>query len=407
MTTPTRPLSLFHLLDPDVLADPYPLYARLRQESPVLWDRFLGAWVVTRYDDVEAVLTRFRAERTPTPDRLIELGMQRLAPVAQIMVKQVIFMDNPQHRRVRGFALNAFTARRVDRLRGHVRDIANDLVDRVIARGAMDLMADFANPLPAIVTAEMLGVPTEDHEQLKDWAQTFGQMLGNFQHNPDGIDDVLKAASELTAYFKQALARHASEPSEGLVGALSNARMNGDRLTEDEVVANAIMTLVAGLETTTNLIGNGLLTLLRHPAELEKLRNDPSALPTAIEELVRYESPSQLTARIAPENAVINGQPIGPGEAVIAVVGAANRDPERFTEPDTLDLARQDNRHLGFGWGEHFCFGAPLARLEAQIAFETLLSRLDGLEVAGGAPRWRSTNLGLRGLETLPIRWRV
>jgi cytochrome P450 len=404
MTTPTRPLSLFHLLDPDVLADPYPLYARLRQESPVLWDRFLGAWVVTRYDDVELVLTRFRAERTPTPDRLIELGMQRLAPVAQIMVNQVIFMDNPQHRRVRGFALSAFTARRVDRLRGHVHDIANDLVDRVITQGEMDLMRDFANPLPAIVTAEMLGVPTEDHEQLKDWAQTFGQMLGNFQHNPDGIDGVLNAASELTAYFKQALASHAGE---GLIGALSNARRNGDRLTEDEVVANAIMTLVAGLETTTNLIGNGVLTLLRHPAELEKLRADPAALPAAIEELVRYESPSQLTARIAPEDAVISGQTIQPGEAVIAVVGAANRDPERFAQPDKLDLARPDNRHLGFGWGEHFCFGAPLARMEAQIAFEIVLSRLNGLELAGGSPQWRSTNLGLRGLETLPIRWRV
>ncbi|HZQ31434.1 MAG TPA: cytochrome P450 [Mycobacterium sp.] len=404
MTSPTRALSLFHLLDPEVLADPYPLYALLRRESPVLWDRFLGAWVVTRYDYVEEVLTRFRAERTPTPDRLIKLGMQRLAPVAEIMVNQVIFMDPPQHRRVRGFMLSAFTARSVERLRGHVHDIANELVDRVIRRGEMDLMGDFANPLPAIVTAEMLGVPTEDHEQLREWSQEFGQMLGNFQHNPDNIDGVLKSVSEMTPYFRDAL--YAGTPSEGLIGALSHARVNGDRLTDDEVVANAIMAMVAGLETTTNLIGNGLLTLLRHPAELEELRADLSALPAAVEELVRYESPSQLTARIAPENAVVGGQRIQEGQAVIAVVGAANRDPDRFSDPDKLDLARAGNRHLGFGWGEHFCFGAPLARLEAHIAFETLLSRLDGLELAVGAPQWRATNLGLRGLESLPIRWR-
>jgi cytochrome P450 len=407
MTTPTRPLSLFHLLDPEVLADPYPLYARLRHESPVLWDRFLGAWVVTRYDDVEHVLTRFRAERTPTPERLTELGMHRLAPVAQVMVKQVIFMDPPQHGRVRGLAAAAFMARRVERMRDHIRDIANDLVDRVVAQGHMDLMHDFANPLPAIVTAEMLGVPTEDHEQLRIWSQEFGQMLGNFQHNPDNIDGVLTAVSEMDPYFRRELKRQSGAPTEGLIGALSQVRMDGDRLSDDEVVANAIMAMVAGLETTTNLIGNGLLTLLRHPAALADLRADLTAVPTAVEELVRYESPSQLTARIAPDNAVVGGQAIEAGQAVIAVVGAANRDPERFEGPDVLDLARKDNRHLGFGWGPHFCFGGPLARIEGQIAFETLLSRLNGLELAGGHPQWRSTNLGLRGLETLPIRWRV
>jgi cytochrome P450 len=406
MTTHTGSLSLFHLLDPDVLANPYPLYAQLRQESPVLWDRFLHAWVLTRYDDVVEVLGRFGAECTPTPDRLTELGMQRLAPVAEIMVKQMLFMDPPQHRRVRGLASHAFTARRVERLRDHIRDIADGLIDRVVAHGEMDLMSDFAGPLPAIVSAEMLGLPTQDHEQLKEWSQTFAQILGNFQNNPDGIDDVLNATSDMTEYLQRALARNADAPTVGLIGLLSQARVQGDQLTHEEVIANTIITMVGAMETTTNLIGNGLVTLLRNPSALEQLRDDPAILPSAIEELLRYESPSQQTTRIAPEDLVLGGQQIERGQSVIAVMGAANRDPDRFADPDRLDLNRQDNRHLAFGWGPHFCFGAPLGRIEAQVAFEALLTRLPELELGGGPLQWRE-NLKLRGLEKLPIRWQA
>jgi cytochrome P450 len=406
MTARTGSLSLFHLLDPDVLANPYPLYAQLRQESPVLWDRFLHAWVVTRYDDVVEVLGRFGAECTPSPDRLTELGMQRLAPVAEIMVKQMLFMDPPQHRRVRGLASHAFTARRVERLRDRIRDIADGLIDRVVAYSEMDLMSDFAGPLPAIVSAEMLGLPIQDHEQLKEWSQTFAQILGNFQNNPDGIDDVLNATSDMTEYLQRALAQHSDAPTVGLIGLLSQARVQGDRLTQEEVIANTIITMVGAMETTTNLIGNGLVTLLRNPSALEQLCHDPAMLPTAIEELLRYESPSQQTTRIAPEDLLLCGQQIERGQSVIAVMGAANRDPARFADPDTLDLTRQDNRHLAFGWGPHLCFGAPLGRIEAQIAFEALLTRLPELELAGGPLQWRA-NLKLRGLEKLPIRWRA
>ncbi len=406
MTARTGSLSLFHLLDPDILADPYPLYAQLRQESPVLWDRFLHAWVLTRYDDVVEVLGRFGAECTPSPDRLAELGMQRLAPVAEIMVKQMLFMDSPQHRRVRGLASHAFTARRVEKLRDHIRNIADGLIDRVIAYGEMDLMSDFAGPLPAIVSAEMLGLPTQDHEQLKEWSQTFAQILGNFQNNPDGIDEVLNATSDMTEYLQHALTQNADAPTVGLIGLLSQARLQGERLTQEEVIANTIITMVGAMETTTNLIGNGLVTLLRHPSALEQLRRDPAMLPTAIEELLRYESPSQQTTRIAPEDVVLGGQQIEQGQSVIAVMGAANRDPARFSDPDRLDLTRQDNRHLAFGWGPHFCFGAPLGRIEAQIAFEALLTRLPELELGGGPLQWRA-NLKLRGLEKLPIRWQA
>jgi pimeloyl-[acyl-carrier protein] synthase len=268
----------------------------------------------------------------------------------------------------------------------------------------MDLMSDFAGPLPAIVSAEMLGLPTQDHEQLKDWSQTFAQILGNFQNNPDGMDDVLNAASDMAAYLHRALVRYSDAPTVGLIGLLGQARVQGDRLTEEEVVANTIITMVGAQETTTNLIGNGLVTLLRNPAALAQLREEPAILPSAVEELLRYESPSQQTTRIAPEDLVLGGQLIERGQSVIAVMGAANRDPERFADPDRLNLTRHDNRHLAFGWGPHFCFGAPLGRIEAQIAFETLLTRLPEIELVGGPLQWRA-NLKLRGLQTLPIRW--
>ncbi len=404
MTATSKPLSLFHLLDPEVLADPYPLYAQLRAESPVHWDPYLHTWVVTRYADVAEVLTRFRADRTPTPDKLVELGMQQLTPLAQVMVRQMLFLDPPQHSRVRALAAAAFTPRRIERLREHIQDITNTLVDAVAARGQMDVMQELAGPLPAIVTAELLGVPTADHEQLKDWSQDFAEMLGNFQHNPGRVEKVLRSVEGMTSYFRDALTRQPAEPTEGLLNALANAEVDGDRLTEDEVIANVIVTMVGGQETTTNLIGNGLLTLLRTPGALERLRADPSAIPTAIEELLRYESPSQHTARLAPDDVVLGGQAIGKGQAVIAVLGAANRDPERFADPDVLDLARKDNRHLAFGWAGHFCFGAPLARMEAHIAFETMLRRLPELELVSEPVSWRA-NLGLRGLTALPITW--
>jgi cytochrome P450 len=400
----TETLSLYGLLDPQVLADPYPLYTRLRDESPVLWDPYLHAWVVTRYADVAQVLLKFKADRTPTPDRLSELGMRQLAPVAQVMVRQMLFMDPPQHARVRGLAATAFTSRRVARLREHIQHITDTLINRVAASGHADVMADLASPLPAIVTAEMLGVPTADHERLKEWSADFAEMLGNFQHNPGRTERVLGSVEEMTSYFHDAVRRQASRPRDGLIKALTEATLDGDRLTDDEVVANLIVTMVGGQETTTNLIGNGLLTLLRNPGAMARLRDDPSLTPSAVEELLRYESPSQHTARIAPPDTAIGGQRIEAGQAVIAVMGAANRDPRRFPDPDRLDLARTDNRHLAFGWAAHFCFGAPLARMEAQIAFDTILRRLPDLRLDSAPLRWRP-NLGLRGLTELPVRW--
>lgn len=399
-------LSLHHLLDPEVLANPYPLYHRLRSEDPVHWDPYLHAWIVTRYADVLTVFQRFSSNRTPKPEQLNALGLSALTPLAEVMVHQMLFLDPPQHGRVRGLASKAFTPRRVEVLRSHIQDITNSLLDVVQDKGRMDAMADLATPLPAIVTAEMLGVPTSDWKQLTAWSSDFAQVLGNFQHNPERAPQVIRSLQEMIAYFSAAIRDHREHPRDGLISALVAAEIDGDRLTEEELVANVIVTMVGGQETTTNLIGNGILTLLRHRDQLEKLQGDPSLTPSAVEELLRYESPSQHTARLAPGDVELGGKLIHKRQAVIAVMGAANRDPERFPEPDTLDICRQDNRHVSFAWASHFCFGAPLARLEGQIVFETVLRRMPGLQLVDGPLKWRE-NLGLRGLTALPVTFLI
>jgi cytochrome P450 len=397
-----RPLSLCDLLDPEVLANPYPLFRRLRTEDPVHWDPYLHAWVVTRYADVIRVLRDFSANRTPTPEQLEKMGLSSLNSIAQVMVKQMLFLDAPAHTRLRSLASYAFTPQRVEVLRGHIREITNSLIDKVVDRGHMDVIADLAEPLPYIVTAEMLGVPVADAPRLKEWSRDFAEMLGNFQHNPGRAPRVARSVQEMTRYFHSAVEQIRKHPREGLIHSFLTAEVDGDRFTDDEIVANTIVTMVGGQETTTNLIGNGVLTLLRHPDQLAQLKADLAKLPSAIEEMLRFEPPSQHTARLAPEDTELGGKLIRKRQAVIAVMAAGNRDPERFRDPDRFDIARQDNRHLSFGWAAHFCFGAALARIEGQVAFEAMLRRLGNWVLAPGPLSWR-TNLGLRGLEALPI----
>jgi len=399
-------LSLYHLLDPAVLANPYPLFHRLRQEDPVHWDPFLHAWVVTRYADVLEVLHSFAADRTPTPEQLASMGLAQLAPLAQLMVKQMLFMDASAHTRLRGLASQAFTPARIETLRSHIQEIVERLLDAVQDRGSMDVIADLAEPLPAIVTAEMLGLPVEDRHRLKAWSANFAEMLGNFQHNPDHAQRMLQTVEEMTAYFRDAVREIKQHPREGLIHSLLTAQIDGDRLTEEEVVANTIITMVGGQETTTNLMGNGMLTLLRHPEQMERLRGDLSLMGSAVEEMLRFESPSQHTARLAPSDRQLGSKLIRKRQAVIAVMAAANRDPERFPEPDRFDIARTDNRHLAFGYAAHFCFGAPLARMEGQVAFAALLRRFENIQLAPQDLVWR-TNLGLRGLNSLKVTFDV
>jgi len=399
-------LSLYHLLDPAVLANPYPLFHRLRTEDPVHWDVFLHTWVVTRYTDVLEVLHRFSADRTHTPSKLQAMGLGDMSPIARLMVKQMLFMDPPAHTRLRSLASQAFSPARVAVLRTHIRDIVKRLLDEVQDKGEMDVIRELGEPLPAIVTAEMLGVPTDDRHRLKAWSADFAEMLGNFQHNPEHAPRMLRAVEEMTSYFKDQVLTQRDRPREGLVHSLMTAEVDGDRLTDEEVVATCIVTMVGGLETTTNLIGNGVLTLLRHPEQMTRMREDLSLIPSAVEEMLRYESPSQHTGRLAPNDVEMGGRLIRKGQALMAVMAAANRDPERFPDPDRFDVTRIDNRHLAFGYAAHFCFGAALARVEGQEVFEAITRRLYDLELQPGPLTWRN-NLGLRGMIALPIKFRA
>jgi cytochrome P450 len=347
-------------------------------------------------------LHTFSANRTHTPEKLEAMQLSHMTPIAQLMVKQMLFMDPPSHTRLRSLASYAFTPQRVEVLRTHIRQIVNKLLDDVQDKGSLDIILDLAEPLPSIVTAEMLGVPVEDRDKLKFWSANFAEMLGNFQHNPERTPEILRTVQEMTAYFQETLIRMKKHPREGLVHSLMTAEIDGDRLTDEEVVANSIVTMVGGLETTTNLIGNGILTLLRNPEQLEKLRNDFSLIPSAVEEMLRYESPSQHTGRIVPQDREMGGKLLKKGQAIMAVMAAGNRDPERFPEPNRFDIMRTENRHLAFGWAAHFCFGAALARVEGQEAFTAIMTRLPNLRLRADKLVWRN-NLGLRGLTTLPV----
>ena len=397
-------ISLCQLTEPAVMASPYEFYRELRETHPVHWDAFLHSWVVTRYADIVTVLSRFSADRTLTPQKLDDMGLGSLKPIIEVMSQQMLFRDPPAHTRLRTLCAAAFTPARVAVLRNHIQDIVDGLIDQFIGRGHADIVADLAAPMPAIVTAEMLGVPVSDHEKLKQWSIDFAEILGNFQHQPDRVARVAASVRDMTEYFQAAIRRQETDPHEGLVHSLVQAQVDGTRLTEEEIIANCILTMIGGQETSTNLIGSGLLTLLRHPAQMRLLLDDPSLIPLAVEELLRFESPIQHTARVAQEEFLLGGTIIRQGQLVVAVLAAGNRDPQRFADPDRLDLKRGDKGHLAFGWSSHFCFGAPLARIEGQIAFSTLLRRLKNLELSSEDFRWRE-NFGLRGLDRLPVRF--
>jgi pimeloyl-[acyl-carrier protein] synthase len=395
-------LSLLRMLNPEVLADPYAHYRALREYDPVHWDPYMHAWVVTSYPEAVTVLLNYSADRTPPPAYLDRLGLSFMKPFAEVMIRQMMFMDGAGHARLRGICSAAFTPRRVEGLRAVIGSIADELIDKVIASGNMDMIADFANPLPAIVTAKLLGVPSEDHEKLHAWVLDLAEVLGNFQHHPDRVAQIVQSLEDLKNYVAARMEEQRSCPNSGLIYSLMTAEVDGHKLSDEEVIANTIITLIGGHETTTNLIASGFLTLLRNPESFQQLRSFPEIIGSAVEELLRFESPVQHTARIAPADVQLRGKTIPKGSRVVAVLAAANRDPNRFPNPDLLDLLRIDNRHLAFGWAAHFCFGAPLARMEGQIAFTTLLRRLSKPALIEDRCDWRE-NAGLRGLTSLNI----
>jgi cytochrome P450 len=393
------------MLRPEIAADPYPLYHRLRSDDPVRWDAPLNAWVVTRYADVQSALgdARLSAERiTLSTEWLPEAMRETLGPVFRALSRQMLFLDPPDHTRLRGLVNKAFTPRVVQGIRPRIQAIVDDLLDAVQPAGRMDVIQDFAYPLPAIVIAEMLGVPPEDRDQFRVWSDDFGALIGRSDLTLDGATRALRGVAEFMDYFRDIVARRRASPRDDLMQALIAAEDRGDALTEEELLANCVLLLAAGHGTTTHLIGNGLLALLRNPDQLRNLRDDPTSIAAAVTEFLRYDSPVQATGRVAAQELPIGARRVGVGEGVILCLGAANRDPEQFADPDRLDISRRENRPIAFGHGIHFCLGAPLARIEAQITFATLLRRLPALRLETDALEWEPS-LSFRGLARLPV----
>ena len=395
-------LTLLQMLNAEVLADPWELYRALREHSPVHWDPYMHAWVVTGYSEVVTVLKEYSADRSPTQEYLHQLGLSLLKPFAEMMQQQMLFMDGAMHARLRAICSAAFTPRKVEELLSAIESVADGLIDKVISNGSLDLIADFAKPFPGIVAAKLFGVPEEDHHQLAIWTADLAEVLGNFQHHPDRVAQIVQSLKDFAGYVAARMEEQRTSPTSGLIHSLMTAQVDGHRLSDDEVIANTIITLIGGHETTTNLIGSGFLRLLQEPASFQQLRSNPEIIPSAVEELLRIESPIQYTGRIAPATMQLGGKTIAEGSKVVAVLAAANRDSSRFPDPDHLNLLRPDNRHLAFGWAAHFCFGATLARMEGQVAFRKLLNRLSRPTLIDKKLSWRG-NAGLRGLTSLNI----
>jgi cytochrome P450 len=392
----------FNPMEPEFLADPYPTYHCLRAEDPVHYSP-LGFWVLTRYEDVASVLRDPRFIKEP----LAALVAARFgAEVPRGVGLSMLDRDPPDHTRLRSLVSKAFTPRVVEGLRPRIQQIVDGLVTRAQAVGSMDLIEEFAYPIPVNVICEMMGVPVKDHERFKGWSLDIARGLDSIWLPPDSEIPRRSAAARhaISDYFRELIAERRAAPRGDLLSALIAAEEAGDKLNEDELLATCILILIAGHETTVNLIGNGVLALLRHPDELDRLRRAPALITSAVEELLRYDGPVQRTARVASDDAAIGGRTIRKGEMVMPFIGAADRDPAQFRDPDRLDLSRGDNRHIAFGWGIHFCLGAPLARLEGQIAIDTLVRRLPGLELVAGTPEYRQS-LTLRGLKALPVKF--
>ena len=394
------------LASPGFKADPYPFFERLRETAPVCRVMLPGrqtAWLLTRYDDVAAALKDGRFAKDPnsalTPDQATRQPW--IPKMFRPLTRNMLDLDPPDHTRLRGLVHKAFTPRLVERMRARVESLADELLDAALRRRRLDLIRDYALPIPTTIIAEMLGVPARDRHRFHRWSRVL------VATSPFGLARFAAVPSVVffLRYIRKLVRARRADPRDDLVSALAQSEEAGDQLSEDELLAMIFLLLVAGHETTVNLIGNGALALLKNPGQRERLRGDPSLGKTAVEELLRYESPlATATERFAREDIPIGGVVIPRGEMVYAVLASANRDPRQFPDPDTLDVAREPNRHLAFGLGIHYCLGAPLARLEGEIAIGALLRRAPGLRLAVPAERlrWRR-GLVLRGLEAVPV----
>ncbi|HLJ82180.1 MAG TPA: cytochrome P450 [Ktedonobacterales bacterium] len=411
--TDDKSLSLENLRSPEMRANPYPFYARLRTEAPIHWDKAAGmdgGWVLTRHADVMAALRdpRVTAERMGPPEGADWLPEEYQAAARQVfraMPHQLLFLDPPDHTRLRGLVSKAFTPRLVEALRPRIVALADELLDPIQEAGHAEIISELAYPLPAVVIAELLGVSPEDREQFIRWSSDFGGFLDGSNLTMEQAMMALQGVSDFMDYFRAIIATRRTAPRDDLLQAMLIARERDDKLTEDELLANLVLLLAAGHGTTTHLLGNGLLSLLRNREQYERLVADPTLVVTAVPELLRYDSPVQLTGRRTRDDITVGGVTIAAGQHFTAILGAANHDPEQFADPERLDVGRPENRHLSFGFGIHFCLGAPLAKLEAEIVLAAIVRRLPELHLAPDAEEtleWRPSVV-FHGLESLPV----
>jgi cytochrome P450 len=392
-------------LDPDLVADPHPYLHRLRAEDPVHWSEHHQAWLLTRYDDVAAAFLdmRLSSERVgsllPTAPTAEE--RETFDPIYRMLGNWMVFTDPPAHSRLRRLARAAFTGRTVERMRPVIQSVVDSLIDELARERRMDFVRGFAYPLPATVIAHLLGVPESDLGRFKQWSDDVATIVFGASDRAGRRDRAPRGLVALERYFRALLDRYRREPADNLLSDLARAEEKGDVLSSDEVVATCVLLLFAGHDTTTNFVATGVFHLGRNPDEWQRLGQDRRLAASAVEELLRYDGPTKMQVRIAKEDVELGGKGIRAGQRLLLCQAAANRDPERFADPDRLDLGRRENDHVAFGLGVHHCLGAPLARLEGQVAFAALAERLPGLRVIQ-SPAWRPTILG-RGLDALPV----
>ena len=390
----------FNPLSTRTAQDPYPVYAVLRERDPVHRSRLMNALLFTRHADADTILRDHR--RFSNDPRKGDLNRRQRASLPADDDFTMLFLDPPDHKRLRSLVNKAFTPKAVNALKPHIRSLLGSLLDDIDDLAGFDLMETVAQPLPVIVIAEMLGVPPQDRAQFKVWSDQRARLLEPaISARERAIAEV--ASKALEAYLRPIIKERRTTPKDDIVSALAQAEDEGDQLTERETLNMLRLLLIAGNETTTNLIGNGMLALLRHPDQLQRLREDSTLIPAAVDELLRFDSPVQTDFRRALEDCEVNGFAVRRRENIVVLLGAANRDPDVFDNPDRLDVGRNDRSHLSFGRGIHHCLGAPLARLEGRIVLETLLERFSEISLLTERPRFRNS-IVLRGLESLPLR---
>jgi cytochrome P450 len=394
------------VLSEERIVDPHPYFRSLRTNDPVHWNEKYRAWFIHRYDDVVEALrdSRFASSRIrPAFERLSPEEQEERRPTYDVLMEWLVFRDPPDHTRLRKLVSRAFTPRAIESWRQRADQIVGEMVDQIVDRDSIDLIHDFAYPIPAVVIAEIMGVPPSDRDLFKEWSDSVMTLVFGARGMEDRRTKAQHGLGELATYLGELVTYYRKHPSENIIGDLITSQEGDDQLSDHEIVSNLVLFLFGGHETTTNLIGNGTKALLDHPEQAYLLRQDPSLFKGAIEEILRFDGPSKMEVRTLVADLDMRGQTLHAGEMVYLVQHAANRDPEQFDNPDRFDITRNPNPHIGFGFGIHFCLGAALARLEGSIALEALVGRFPDMAFDEQPAKWVPTMLS-RGMESLPIR---